>query len=725
MNILTRLLAAVSALFVLTCVMLATTTNINLKRGGEDDLLNLLGRQRMLAQRMAKDIVLIDSMSSSGVEYSEVVKEGRITDRLFLATMRGLMEGGLVPTTLDPGGPKTPLRAVAPEVRAYLVEVAEHWNAMAASFRAVGKGKKGERSGVDLGGVEHNSEQLLAEITKAVDMILSNQHERGLRLNLLQYVFGGLGALLALLTFLMVRYQLARPLGRLTKYAVAVSEGRRDAVMEGRFRRELLQLRNAVVHMVESLAGALGEAEESERRAALSTMEAMQASAEAREALEKGEQARREGIREAASRIEEISGGIVGAVGLLSSLASEVAQGAARQNERSSETATSMEEMNATILEVARNAAEAAEEAERARTTAEQGADVVSRVVEAIAEVQRRSEGMSENLGRLGEQADGIGSIMGVISDIADQTNLLALNAAIEAARAGDAGRGFAVVADEVRKLAEKTMDATKEVGRAVSGIQASTGENIKEMKGAGEAVGHSTDLAREAGEALRRIVEIVDATTDRVRPIAAAAEQQSAASEEINRAVEDVSRIAGDTSRGMDETESELGRLTELSGRLQQLLEGLMAESEAGERSSAQTPDLVAWTDDLSVGVEAMDKQHKTIVRLINTLNAAHAEGRGQDVLARLLDELKQYAMGHFAAEEELFTGHGFPETGDHLEKHRHLRDSLLEFERRLKSGEATVGTELLDMLKNWLVHHIGEIDKKYGAYLNGIGVR
>ena len=152
----------------------------------------------------------------------------------------------------------------------------------------------------------------------------------------------------------------------------------------------------------------------------------------------------------------------------------------------------------------------------------------------------------------LGQQAEGIGRIMGVISDIADQTNLLALNAAIEAARAGDAGRGFAVVADEVRKLAEKTMSATKEVDESVRGIQHSAHQNMSSVDRAVEAIGQATSLANRSGEALRAIVDLVGMATDQVASIATAAEEQSATSEEITRSIEDVSRISSETSEAM-----------------------------------------------------------------------------------------------------------------------------------------------------------------------------
>ncbi|WP_196609141.1 methyl-accepting chemotaxis protein, partial [Nitratidesulfovibrio oxamicus] len=270
--------------------------------------------------------------------------------------------------------------------------------------------------------------------------------------------------------------------------------------------------------------------------------------------------------------------GVVEVVGSASEqLSAQIGQstrGAAVQSQRVAETAAAMEEMNATVLEVARNASQAAETAERARQKADTGAAVVGRVVEEIGTVERQAVALKDDMADLGRQADGIGKIMNVISDIADQTNLLALNAAIEAARAGDAGRGFAVVADEVRKLAEKTMQATREVGEAITGIQQGTRRNVEHVERAVASIEEATGLAGSSGEALREIVTLVEQATDQVRSIATASEQQSAASEEINRAVDEINRISSETSDGMHQSALAVEELATQAHSLRKLIE-------------------------------------------------------------------------------------------------------------------------------------------------------
>ena len=250
----------------------------------------------------------------------------------------------------------------------------------------------------------------------------------------------------------------------------------------------------------------------------------------------------------------------------------DISQGAYEQTARAQETATAMEEMNSTVLEVARSSSEAADQTNDAKAKAQIGAEVVDQVVSAIAEVSKRAAALRSNMGLLGQQAEGIGRIMGVISDIADQTNLLALNAAIEAARAGEAGRGFAVVADEVRKLAEKTMTATEEVEEAIIAIQSGARGSMQEVENAASAVEKATGLASRSGQALDEIVGLVVNANDRVQSIATAAEEQSATSEEITKAITDVNRLAEAINDLISETHRTAEDLSNLAGELQEL---------------------------------------------------------------------------------------------------------------------------------------------------------
>jgi methyl-accepting chemotaxis protein len=281
-------------------------------------------------------------------------------------------------------------------------------------------------------------------------------------------------------------------------------------------------------------------------------------------------------IQRVAEQASSIAGRVAAASEELSAQVEQVSRGAEKQRTQVESTATAMAEMNSTVLEVARNAGNAAEQAESTRSKASEGAELVNKVVQSINLVNAVAGTLQKNMQELGQQAESIGGVMNVISDIADQTNLLALNAAIEAARAGEAGRGFAVVADEVRKLAEKTMSATQEVGSNISAIQHSTHANIAEVGEAAKAVATATELAQTSGQALQEIVTLASANSTVVSSIATAAEEQSATSEEINQSVDQISRIVADTSAGMTQAAAAVQALAQTALELNRVMDEL-----------------------------------------------------------------------------------------------------------------------------------------------------
>jgi methyl-accepting chemotaxis protein len=386
----------------------------------------------------------------------------------------------------------------------------------------------------------------------------------------------GLAVLLLAVAWLLGR-SIARPIGLLADSAQVVARGEYDKMPDARhFSGELATLHQSMTTMVTELAKTIKEARSKTVEAEEQTLKAEKALEEARHAREQADQATRQGMLAAAGQLESIVLQINNASQELSGQIAQASDNAGLQRERTAEAATAMEQINATVLEVASNASRAAESAETAKQQADNGGRIVHDVVSSINQVDGVTRDLQTTLDSLGKQAQDIGQIMNVITDIADQTNLLALNAAIEAARAGDAGRGFAVVADEVRKLAEKTMHATKEVGSAVTAIQQATKVNIEGMGNVTQLVGRCTDQASEAGKSLASIVDIVDHTADQVRNIATASEEQSAASEEITRSTEEVNRIAGDVAEIMNDSNTAVNDLARLADELQGLIEKL-----------------------------------------------------------------------------------------------------------------------------------------------------
>ncbi|MDR2603844.1 MAG: methyl-accepting chemotaxis protein, partial [Desulfovibrio sp.] len=282
-------------------------------------------------------------------------------------------------------------------------------------------------------------------------------------------------------------------------------------------------------------------------------------------------------------KVAEQASGIAGRVAAaseeLAAQVEQVSQGTETQRVSVESTASAMSEMNTTVLEVARNAGRASEQSGLTHDKAQNGADLVNQVVTSINNVNNVAATLQKNMQELGTQAESIGGVMNVISDIADQTNLLALNAAIEAARAGEAGRGFAVVADEVRKLAEKTMTATQEVGNSISAIQQSARVNIEEVVSAVNSISEATNLANSSGNALKEIVDLAAANSMVVTSIAAAAEEQSATSEEINKDIEEIRRIVNETAGGMAQSSSAVHELSRMAQDLNRVIAHLTSQ--------------------------------------------------------------------------------------------------------------------------------------------------
>lgn len=254
----------------------------------------------------------------------------------------------------------------------------------------------------------------------------------------------------------------------------------------------------------------------------------------------------------------------------VSNISSESAHGMSDQKNEIILIATAIEEMRATVANVAKNTEESTVVANEANKLSLDGENELKSTITLIDEISSEMQNSSNLVSQLETESININIVVDVIREIADQTNLLALNAAIEAARAGEQGRGFSVVADEVRILSGRTQESTSKIIAIIEKLQ----NRANAVK---EATAHSVELIKvcvdksyETGNKINEVKLKVNDIFEMSEQIAAACSEQDAVTEDLGKNIERISDASTIVSNGANNTSLSCIELSKLSVSLQ-----------------------------------------------------------------------------------------------------------------------------------------------------------
>ena len=532
MTIKSKLVISVSTLSVIILGMFLLTYRTTRAQKYDGLVINLAGRQRMLTQKLTKEVLQLASHAKSDSKPDQkLIAYIKNTAGIFEKTLSAVTESGEAPTTLDLASTKTRFCPKAQEpAYSQLVKVKGLWSKYKGHLDTFLLDPVKSRA--DLAWMLNNNIALLKDMNKAVGMLQSQSEAKVSQLLIFMLIGIGFGAV-ATVFVIRVVMNITRRLEKVKEFAEKLSTGDLKARLGLKGQDEL----TAIGVVLDAMADNIGVM---------------------------------------VKQIGDNAGMLSNSSGQLVQIAHGMAGGAEDVSGRSSTVAAATEQMSANMQSVAAAI-------EQASTNVNIVSNATGQMTSAISEIAQNTErataitqeavGEAQNassmVNQLGQAANEINKVTETITEISEQTNLLALNATIEAARAGDAGKGFAVVASEIKDLANQTAKATEDIRNKIEGIQNSTTTTV-------DGIEKITNIISEVNDIVSTIATAVEEQSMTTNEIAGNMGQASQGIDEVNENVAQTAQVASSVANDISGVHQVASDVSSSSSQLQESAKGL-----------------------------------------------------------------------------------------------------------------------------------------------------
>ncbi|AHC14220.1 methyl-accepting chemotaxis protein [Salinispira pacifica] len=540
----TRFFAILSGYILLFLATVILTLSITRQQADDGVLINMAGRQRMLTQRMTKE--LFHYLISGEDQWLE---SHRNTRNVFHASLTALRDGGQIPLDLSMERYRSIPGALTPEILSALEAGTEKWERYRQEADSVLQSRRENRSSepsrvsqntelpdtAALNSLSSLSVSLLGDMNAAVVLMQEGNERKVASLITGQFIILGFILVYSLLVLVYIRRGISNPLQEVTDTAAILGRGALAEIQAENTRSdEIGQLRSSFIKLSRMLDHRMQLLMEMGNGQLKQEIQAEGPDDRFARALVQT----RDSLSDLIYQVRNATENSRSAAGELSESASTVASGASEQAASLEQISSNLNEIRTRSRENTRSADKVAEASRDARQLVEQNTQMNNELIRNMAELE--------------QSASDIQSITKTIDDISFQINLLALNANVEAARAGKYGKGFSVVAEEVRNLAARSTDAVAETRDLISRNNELTGSvkaGIENGNSVLVKVAQSTGDIHSRLDEVRRVLQNQDSQiseiTDGIDQISAVTQSNTASAEELSAAADELNSLS------------------------------------------------------------------------------------------------------------------------------------------------------------------------------------